>query len=587
MDTRGDSTPPELLAEEIAWSVHSHDHQDPSSWGLYFGPFMSIATTSGGTVDSPALTQITPEVLTYWRGRAGQSAHPMMRARYADLLWELARKLPPAKADAAMARVAIDSYLEAIEQRRYEHEVSAVGKGERALDLALRLGDVARVERARDALITLEETIAQDDSPGLWGFCFDRFIEPPNPKVPLLEAQRVRLMADMEARLARFAVAAPSQYHPSGAESAALRLANHYRRLGRRQDVLRVMRAYGGIVTRMQGTAAPLVEAHCLEQLYDQFRTFDMHADADALNAALRIAGEASVADMKEMSVEAQIRPEQIESFYSAMLAGSPDEVLRRVAHHFIPQRQRVEAQLRDLARINPMSFLISRVLKDENGRTIAHIGSLEADLEGNLVSQISQNLQFSIPWLRDTFARGMDSRLLSASSLLDFLFACPVYSPMRRGVLEAGLAAYTHNDALAAIHILVPQVEEALRQLAILIGAPIYVPRRGGGLHARTLDDLLRDRFISQALGVDVTTYLRALLSDLRGWNLRNNVCHGLAPVGMLSMPAADRIVHALLVLALLREQPGSVDSIHSSADDVQSVEGSPSPSEMGASAQ
>ena len=55
------------------------------------------------------------------------------------------------------------------------------------------------------------------------------------------------------------------------------------------------------------------------------------------------------------------------------------------------------------------------------------------------------------------------------------------------------------------------------------MVGAPIYAPRKGGGLNLRTLDELLRDATLTGALSGDITTYLRALLTDARAWNLRN----------------------------------------------------------------
>jgi hypothetical protein len=50
--------------------------------------------------------------------------------------------------------------------------------------------------------------------------------------------------------------------------------------------------------------------------------------------------------------------------------------------------------------------------------------------------------------------------------------------------------------------------------------------------------------------------TYLRMLLTDPRGWNIRNTICHGLAPSSSVNMAVADRIVHAALLLSLLREE-------------------------------
>ncbi len=555
LQKRGEPIPPELISEELAFLFHAHDHQNPSAWGLYFGPMFSGATRLGDPWDSPSLADVTEDVMVYWSRRAGESAHPIMRARYADLLWELPKEIPTAKPSAAMARIAIDAYLDAIEGRRYEHSAAAVGKGKRALEIALSLRDNLRVSRAKEVLLGLEQRVADDDSPGLWGFCFDRFVDPPNKHVALSDEERDKLVVDMEARLARFAGREPDEYHPSPAETATSRLAHYYRRLGRREDVSRVLRTYGEIVRRMHGKAAPLVVSHSLEQLYDLFKAFELHADADALNELLRVTGEETLGEMQEFSVKVEIPHEESEKYFAAMTAGSSQEFLMRVAVHFVPKRQEVERQLRELAQRAPISFLMTHTIKDEEGRTIARVGPLDSDLEGNVLRYLTQNLELAIPWLRESMARALDKKLISADILLSFLMESPLFQEKRRVILEAGLAAYIRRDAMQALHLLVPQVEQALRQLAILIKAPTYTQKRGGGLHARTLDDLLRDDAIGQVFGQDIITYLRALFTDDRGWNVRNTICHGLAPIGMLTMPVADRVVHALLVMALVRQ--------------------------------
>lgn len=556
LHARGEVVPQELMAEEIAFSVHAHDHQEASSWGLYFGPFMSWSTTSGELVDSPPLTVMTMDVLSYWQQRASESVHPVMRARYADLLWEMPKRLEGARPDAAMARVAIDAYLEAVEANMYEHEVSAVDKAKRALDIALSLSDGARIERARDVLIVLEDQVAEDESLGLWGFCFETLLEPPNRRVPVSDTIRSKIVSDLEARLSRLAIKPCDGYHPVGAEAAALRLAKYYRRRGQQADVVRVLRTYGEAAKRMRGTAPAMLVAHSLEQLYDQYTAFGLHDDADALNEALRVANEESLRDMKEISTAVEVPRDELDAYFAAMLAGSVQEVLGRLAGHFVPRRDELEAQMRDLAKKAPLSYMMARSIKDDDGRTVAHVGPLESDLEGQLLSHISQNMQLAVPWLREAVRRGFERSTLSAETLLEFVLACPLFPAKRSPMLELGLSAYFRDDSITAIHVLVPQIEQAIRQLAILVGAPIYGPRRGGGLHTRTLDDLLRDEAILSALGENIVTYFRVLLTDARGWNVRNSVCHGFAPVSFLSMPVADRVVHAILVLGLVRQQ-------------------------------
>jgi len=52
------------------------------------------------------------------------------------------------------------------------------------------------------------------------------------------------------------------------------------------------------------------------------------------------------------------------------------------------------------------------------------------------------------------------------------------------------------------------------------------------------------------------VKWYLQVLLCDPRGWNLRNDVCHGLLAEKMYCATATNRVIHALLVLAETRLQ-------------------------------
>lgn len=121
---------------------------------------------------------------------------------------------------------------------------------------------------------------------------------------------------------------------------------------------------------------------------------------------------------------------------------------------------------------------------------------------------------------------------------------------------LFKGIKAYLDDDFLVALHILIPQIEASIRNLAEKIGAPILKPSRSGGFHYKNLDDLLTDENIIDVLGEDMCLYLRTLLTDPRGWNLRNNICHGISPIETFNQIAADRVFHVLLCLALVKEE-------------------------------
>jgi hypothetical protein len=47
-----------------------------------------------------------------------------------------------------------------------------------------------------------------------------------------------------------------------------------------------------------------------------------------------------------------------------------------------------------------------------------------------------------------------------------------------------------------------------------------------------KIFDDFLREEAVMKSLGENVAHYFRVLFTDQRGWNIRNDVCHGITPL-------------------------------------------------------
>jgi hypothetical protein len=569
---KGEPIPLTLLAEELAFSIHLRGADAQSEWGLAFGPIMSGKDENGLLFTLPSLSMVTPAVLDMWRTRARSCRHPLMRGRYAHLLWEMPKALPHADPDVEMARIAIDAYLEAVGSQRYEHVMTARARLECALKLSLTIADADRAQSVAAAMIAHEERTAEDPLAGTWGYCIERLVEPPNKRVPLAEEAKAKLINDMEARLARLAREPSGPSMPSSVQKAALLLGALYRRAGRTDDVKRVIRVYANAVKQLRGTAAPLVASLALERLHTQLREFQMYEDADALNDDIRRAGADSTGDLHPIEVNVEIPTAEFEAAVASLLEGSEEKVLSRIVAQWLPRRTPLEQQMRELAAAAPLQSFITRTLKDAEGRTVATVGPLSEDPEGNLVAHASQHIQIGAPFLREVFKRAFQARVLSVEGVMAFLMRSPCYPPSRQPLLQIAIEGYAQENAAVALHLLIPQVEHAVRLAAIAANAPIYSERRGGGKKLRTLDELLRDENLSSALEPLLTSdsvpYLRMLLTDPRGWNVRNTVCHGLADSDELSMFVADRVLHAALLLALISWEAAPADSVDLDAE-------------------
>jgi Domain of unknown function (DUF4209) len=72
-----------------------------------------------------------------------------------------------------------------------------------------------------------------------------------------------------------------------------------------------------------------------------------------------------------------------------------------------------------------------------------------------------------------------------------------------------------------------------------------------------KSLNDALDEERVREVLGADLHMYLVATMSHPKGMNVRNEVCHGLWPAAAFDRAASERVLHALLALALIRENP------------------------------
>ena len=157
----------------------------------------------------------------------------------------------------------------------------------------------------------------------------------------------------------------------------------------------------------------------------------------------------------------------------------------------------------------------------DVTGRPVAAIGSVEDDLDGRVIEQATRVLQFDSRWLRWTVDRLVSTFEPTPADLRDHILRAPMFDG-RAAVIERGLAAYLERDAVAAVPILIPQIEHAN---AVRVGRRLAAEVAS----RRRLDaeepDLLRDPVVTTVFGESVVQYFRILFVEQRGWNLRNDV--------------------------------------------------------------
>ena len=548
------SEPPmQWIAEAIAFDF-CENHQS-SGWGTYYGPMFVFNNDDGTATESPSIRKVTEQMIGYWSGRAQTAKHPVLRARYADLVWDFSKVVTKKFPHHTMAQIAIDSIVEIAQGNYHKQRSNIIKKLGRALSLALSLNDTDRINKVRDAIVDYEDSVTQDLKLGLWGFAYDLLFE--NDKVKLTTAQKQKLIDDLEGHLLRASQPTnKEEIDPCAVEAAALRLAKYYRKVGRGEDTKRVIVAAGDAFIEASYKASALQTSAWLQRVHATFKEFELSDEAEEISIKLREVGEKTKSELKSFSHTMEVPKEKMEKYIAALIEGELDDVLTRIAAHYIPKKSEVEKQLKELASEAPIAFLMPIELLDNMGRPLAKVGSLEEDLAGHTVKLMSQNMAIGSIYLRQVLESLMKKYPTFENLCVDYLFRSPIFEEDRKSIITWGVKEYLNGNHMTAVHLLIPQIENALRLLLEKAGGSVLKPARGGGFNYKGLDDLLRDPLLVQVFGEDIVFYFRALLFDPRGWNLRNRVCHGLCDASEFEPLMSDRIIHVLLCLALVRKK-------------------------------
>lgn len=555
-DAEDKSDPPmEWVAEAMAFDFWEDYQNQQTGWGTYYGP-MSVFDNGDGTFsESPNIKEVTEEIISYWTARANTAKHPVLRARYADLIWDFKKVITNESPHYSIAHIVVDSVIEIAQRNCCKPEVNVKKKLERALGLAIALNDNDRIKNVADAMIVYEDTVTEDSKPGLWGFAYDLLFD--NDKVKLTADQYKKLIDDLEGHLSRASQPAEEKkIDPWEVEASALRLAKYYRKVGRAEDTQRVVVAIGTAFIQASSKASALQESGWLQHVHTIYKEFGLMDEAEKITVKLREVGGKAKSELKPISHTVEISIEKMEEYVAALTEGGLNDVLIRVTAHYIPKKSKVETQLKELAQKAPIAFLIPVELQDNRGRPVAKVGSLEEDLEGHTVKQMSQNMTFESMFLRQVLESLVIKYPTFEILFVDYLFRSPIFIDDRRSIIELGVKEYLNGNHMVAVHLFIPQIENALRVLVETAGGSVLKPARNGGFNLRVLDDLLRDPLLVQVFGEDIVFYFRTLLVDLRGWNLRNRLSHGLFDVNEFESSMSDRIIHVLLCLALVKKK-------------------------------
>lgn len=540
-----------------------------SPWDAYFAPKHEGTDPAGGDPDYPNLADLDAAAVEKWAALADHFTNPALKARFADAVWELSKRLAQGRRNRyRFAVMAVESYLKAAQDGRYGNPGLQLEPMARAVSLALSINSDNLTRRAVE--YSLDYAAAADPSHlGLWMAPFDKILSlgrlPKEYQERILQQFEFRFEESVRRR----------DLHSSTMAGQALAQYHYVRENYDRAK--EVTRAYGELKLELTATMSASIAVHHISDVLEDYRRQGLREDADRVRLLLEQRGKGVASEMKRVWIPIRIDSEAVERFTREVLdVDDPYVALFRVAYSTLPKVDHIREQLAARAEGFLLRHLIPTSITGDNGLPVAVVNTYDDDEHGNLVMETARAMNFDSVYLLNSLDEWKKKFGFEGIQETPDLYVSQLIVEDRIPFFRDGLAAYEAGDYLKAIHVLIPQVENCLRRLLELLNlSPTKSSDEGDGTYAlKNMYDCLNEKGVRDALEDKVWYFLKALYVDNRGLNLRNVVSHGIADYEAFNKLNAALVVQSAVLLSIVR--PVAVSLLEEEENSASALEGS-----------
>jgi len=542
----------EFQYETTAFNLRPNATDSP--WGFYFGPYLTSVDANGKSIDYPSLTDVTKEAVLYWECRYKSVSNALLKMRYAALVWDFKPRIAQEPYSPDLYRVYVNSMLEICNNDYSEHPVITTNIYERLFSISK--GQPADLSKVKQSMNAFEKRFAKDDAIRCWACQFLIMLD---NKKNFNQEEIDTLVQAHEERLKRLTYTDEiAKSNVWTIEQQCKLLSDYYKTLQKNDELKRILNLEEKIQRLNFQTIEPIQKLGILEQLHRKYQYYGLTDEAKRLLAEIQNAGKASKSSMKSTKIEFTVQQEiydQAEELFGKK-ASSDAVRWQNFVVYFIPCKAKEEQSLNELARKYPLRYMIATQMMDANGRPMSVVGNYESDPEGSLVLHITEKMNLSAYFLGIAIHKMIDVGLLCTERIMsEIIEPCILFEESSYDIIRQGFDFFFKEKYVLACHIIVPQIENAIRNLVEKSGIPVIKPQyKRNGFQLLTLDELLRTKPIEDTFTPDGALYLRLVLTDQRSLNIRNLLCHGIVPPQYFEFNTAARLLHVLIILGMIR---------------------------------
>lgn len=555
-------SPEHLQCYYEAMAFEFAENCEGKEWGTYYGPQWTFTKKdTDEEVYVPNIKDVTEEMLEYWEQRATIVQNPLLKARYTGLVLEFKKKLFDIEPDYKNIKIAhIQALLEVVEGDYCQYETVMFDYAERALNLTIGFKNK---ELQKSSVKTYFEAhqrhLGNDIQPGVWGRIFHSLIRH-RDYFAEYENLLVNEQLDRFERLKNLALeegGKTDKYTHVLSDQVDL-LADYYHLIGTPERIEPLLDTMLSAIKKSVPFRGGMWGQGMMQQLQARYRKYGFDKRANQLYVDISDLGSETLSELKTTEFSVPLDKDRIQAFLEEALEGTDRDVLLYFLIQYLPRIEVEKKRLKEKAEKAPLLDLVSTVTIDSSGNAISRVGIGKDAERQKLYFSMYENMRFEIPLMNLHITRMKENNKMTTESMMQLIEGSELISEDHKEIVRRGFEAYMADDYLVCCHLLVPQLEASIRRLFALNGANIMRAKKNPeeGNEYISLDSLLSTKEATTYMGEDIANYFRNVLTDQYGWNIRNQVSHGLLATDNFNFGMADRVVHAFLMLGMFKKR-------------------------------
>jgi hypothetical protein len=326
-------------------------------WRTYFGPLASGTHHDGTPFVVPDIANVTDDMIERWKARARCLSRPLLKSRYSDLVWDLARNVSGAHPKHEFARIAIAAYLDCVTRQVLDQPLRQFDAAFRAHSLASQICDRAAIAAVKQIIMGLHRKTMESDKPTWWmGFDFSIAQRMSTVRNELSEIAR-----DLEAVVAKHCELG-SHFDPHTAKGAGARLVSFYRRSGERDREKQVFSTVARVHEHHADMGDAMLSSIVLQKAVDAYKSAGMSAEADRVRVRMQDRIRDARSEMGQIRHDYTIPRQDMEAVLASILHEEPGVTFVRLAAQFLSSQAEIEKQLVRFAEVAPLTATLSHL---------------------------------------------------------------------------------------------------------------------------------------------------------------------------------------------------------------------------------